>query len=239
MTTPNGSGAITVAPRSTLVLPIQLSIPANASPGDHTGGISVGLLTISKNKKNEPVTFEQRVVTKVLVRVSGTVHAALTVTDLQASYEGTLNPVGRGNVVVRYTVHNNGNVNLGGHQKVTVSGIFGASGPKPALADVPVLLPGSSDSISVRLTGVLPQVLLHGTVRVVPIAQPGAVDPGLHEFTATTTFWAIPWMLLLIVVVLVALTLALRWWRRRRNQPGRHGASTTRVPVLTGGEATS
>ncbi|MCW2494715.1 hypothetical protein [Jatrophihabitans sp.] len=213
----NGSDVFAVRGGSTLVLPFQLRIPANASPGDHTAGIAVGLLADVQGKNTKNLTFEQRVVAKVYVRVSGTPVAKLEVQHLHASYSGSLNPIGSGSVTVSYVVHNAGNVDLGAHLKLSVSGLFGGAGSVPKLADIPDLLPGASAKFSIKVPDVLPTFMLSGTVKVTPTALAGSVDPKLASASASTHFWAVPWALLVLIVVLAALAYGLRRYSRHRQ----------------------
>jgi hypothetical protein len=227
--TPGTSGTVTVAAGATIILPFTLTIPSGASPGDHTGGIAVAELAAVSGPSTRNATFEQRVVNRVYVRVSGPIHATMAVTELKADYHGTVNPVGAGGVSVSYVVRNTGNVNLSGHQKVTVSGMFGAK--HIAVADVPLLLPGESAPVRVSVGNVWPQVIVKGAVHVTPIAQPGELDPPLVTSSASTTVWAVPWSLMVIVVVLVALLAAWLWLRHRAS--GRTSAHTSHSRAKT------
>ena len=136
-------------------------MPANATPGDHTAGIAVGLTAFVTGSSAKNLTFEQRVVAKVALRISGAVVAKLAMQHLHASYSGTLNPFGTGTVTLTYTLSNVGNVNLGANQKVTISGLFGPS-HSSVEATVPDLLPGSSTTVTVHAHDVWPAFLLEG-----------------------------------------------------------------------------
>jgi hypothetical protein len=229
--TPGGRSAITLGPRATKIVPLTVSIPADASPGDHTAGVITSLTSKVKSDKGELVDFEQRVALRASIRVSGPLHPALTVEDLQAHYGGTANPIGSGTVTVTYRVHNTGNVRLGARQKVIVSGLFGADEPAKTLADVPLLLPKSVVIMSVTVPDVFPQLRLRARVVLFPLKVEGDVDPGLpNQISATTSVWAIPWALIIILASLLVLALgAWAWTRRRRRQlPGPRGGGRHR-----------
>ena len=230
----NGSPTFTLPARRTLILPFQLRIPSNATPGDHTAGIALALLGKVAGKSTSNVTLEQRVVSQVHVRVSGAIVAKLAIENLHASYSGVIDPIGAGSVLVEYTVHNVGNADLGGAQKVTVSGVFGHASA-PAIAKLPDLLPGSSTTVTVHVADVRPAVLLKGTVRVTPIAQPGDIDPGLTTYSASTSVWAIPWSLFGLIVLILGLGFG--WWLWRRHQPIKPGPSSPQ-PGQAGERAT-
>jgi Bacterial protein of unknown function (DUF916) len=216
--TPRGSGQITLAARTTVILPIKLEVPPGASPGDHTAGIAVGLLTSVASKNAKKITLEQRVVAKAFIRVSGPLHPALSIAALGATYRGTLNPFGKGSISVHYVVKNTGNVNLSGKQKVSIGGLFGSSSTVSTIASVPLLLPGGSMPVTVKVGDAWPQVLVKGRASVTPLSAPGAVNPPLRQASASVTFWAMPWTLIAIIIV-IGLLLAGWIWRRRRVTP--------------------
>lgn len=214
----NGSQLFTIPARTTQILPFQVRIPANAGPGDHTAGIAVGLTAQVTGASAKDLTFEQRVVAKVALRVSGTVVAKLAIQHLHASYHGTLNPLGTGSVTLTYTVSNVGNVNLGANQKVTISGLFGPS-HSAVEATVPDLLPGSSTTVKVHAEGVWPAFLLKGSIKVTPVAIAGEPYPPLKGTSASTSFWAIPWPWIVIVLVIALAAVGAWWYRRRKARP--------------------
>ena len=245
----NGQPLFSIRRESTLILPFQLDIPANAPPGDHTAGIAVGLVAnvVGKNTKN--FKFEQRVVAKVYVRVSGTAVAKLQVSNVHASYSGTLNPFGSGDAKVTYTITNAGNVDLGAKQKISVSGLFGDTGSAidakgkaytpPVLPD---LIPGSKTTLTVRFHNVLPEVLLKASVRLTPIALPGSIDPNLKDATGSAHFWAIPWAFIVLILLLLALGYLIHRYRKHnlanRSAPSHRRARGADKPgtLLAGSE---
>src|SRR5450432_1944529 len=72
------------SPPGQVILPVKLLVPLNAQPGDHVGGI-VAALTASapKDSNGEHINLEQRVVTRVYVRVSGALQPKLQISILQ------------------------------------------------------------------------------------------------------------------------------------------------------------
>jgi hypothetical protein len=222
---PGNASTVTVPARSTVIVPISLRVPSNASPGDHTAGIITSLTakaTATNGTQTVDPNLEQRVAVPVEIRVAGPIHPNLAVQGLKTSYRETLDPVGDSRATVTYHVVNTGNVNLGGHQQVSISGLFGSV--HATVADIPVLLPGSSVAVSVPVRGVMPEFLMTTHVTVTPLVPSGSVDPGLVVTHVSKHFWAVPWVLLGIVV-LVGLT-----WRqvrkRKGRSSGRHGSAT-------------
>src|SRR5262249_4671878 len=109
---------VVVPSKGTAIVPFQLSVPANATPGDHIGGIVAALRTIRNAGNGKKVTIEDRVGARIYLRVAGALHGALRVEDLRAGYDGTVNPFGHGRVTVNYVIHNVGNVRLSGPRPV-------------------------------------------------------------------------------------------------------------------------
>src|SRR5262249_8376221 len=52
---------VTVPGRGRSIVPFTLTIPANATPGDHAGGIVASLTTLQTNAKGDKVSVDQRV----------------------------------------------------------------------------------------------------------------------------------------------------------------------------------
>jgi hypothetical protein len=237
ITLPPGSATLQVPAQSAagpgqVIVPMTVHIPVQATPGDHVGGVVASLQTTGTNASGQKVILDQRVGTRVFVRVSGTLAPKLTVTNLHASYDGTLNPVGKGAVQVSYLVSNTGNTDLAVDQTVGTSGLV-ADSRSVKLPKIALLLPGSSVTEHVTVPGLWPQFLLHTTVTAQPLTASGAPLPGLVTVTASTWVWAIPWSAIVILLVL----LGGLWWylrRRRRQRAAAQSATPTPVPQSVG-----
>ena len=216
------------APPGVVTLPIKLIVPLNAQPGDHVAGIVAALTVASNNAQGEHVNLEQRVVTRVYVRVSGPLHPKLEIANLHASYHEKGLTLTAGSVLVSYTVRNLGNVRVAATQSVHVSGLLGSS-KKVTPANIVQLLPGGEEKVAVVVRGVLPTVLVSPHVTVTPNAFPGDADPPLNKLSSSTWTWAVPWALLLLLVLIIAAL----WWRRRRQRSRR--ASVAQAAALPGG----
>ncbi|GLZ40998.1 DUF916 domain-containing protein [Actinokineospora sp. NBRC 105648] len=208
--------------RTTTIVPFTVTIPANATPGDHVGGIVAALVTEATNADGQRVAVEQRVGARIYLRVSGDLVPKLSIDELTADYDGTF--FGTGDTTVSYTVRNVGNVRLGGKQKVTVETPWGSGTDAPNLPDLPELLPGNSFRVTTVVPGVLPAGWLDGLVRIDPVPAPGP-QPQAEVAEASVTIVAVPWLVLLILLLVVALVLFLLWRRRRRRR-----AATTTEP---------
>jgi len=212
--TPNGKKVVDVPASTTVIIPFTVRVPKNAPVGDHMAGLTTSIVTQGQTtgEKGTAVNFEQRVATRLSVRVAGELRPQLRIENLSATYVGSLNPFGRGSAVVTYTVHNTGNVRLGGRQEVTVQSLFGPRAAAENLQDVPTLLPGATAVVTAEVPNVLPLVYLDAVVNVSALAPVTDADPGSAVATASVHLWAIPWTLLALVLFLLILAL---WWRRR------------------------
>jgi hypothetical protein len=219
---PSGS-----APPGQVTLPVKLVVPLNAQPGDHVAGIVAALTVQSNNAQGEHINLEQRVVTRVYVRVSGPLHPKLEIANLHASYHEKGFTLAAGSVLVSYTVRNVGNVRVAATQSVGVSGLLGSS-KKVTPANIVQLLPGGEEKVAVVVHGVLPTVLVKPHVTVAPAAFPGDVDPALKKLSSSTWTWAVPWALLLVIFLI----LAVLWWRRRRRRA--RGATVAQAVAVPG-----
>lgn len=202
---------VEVAPRSTVIVPFSLTVPANATPGDHTGGLVASLTTEAAGSDGQRVAVEQRVGARVYLRVSGDLTPRLSIEGLTATYRGRW--FGSGDTALSYVVRNTGNVRLGGKQKVWVETPWGSVVDGPVMADLPELLPGSTFRVSSVVPGVLPVGWVDGVAHIDPVAPAGTTPvPGVAE--ARTTTAAPPWVVV-IAFLFVALVLVLLSLRRR------------------------
>lgn len=69
----------------TVVLPLTITVPADATPGDHSGAV-VAASTTSGGSEAANVQLEQRVAVRVYLRVAGESAPGLTLSDVVASY---------------------------------------------------------------------------------------------------------------------------------------------------------
>ncbi|WP_405890043.1 DUF916 domain-containing protein [Streptomyces sp. NBC_00133] len=214
-----GKNLLSVPGRSHVVVPFTLTVPRNATPGDHTGGIVASLSAVRSDKKGSKVAVDQRVGARIYLRVAGELRPRLTVEGLHTSYHGTANPFGTGSATVTYTVRNTGNVRLAAHQAVRMRDLFGGKATVFGAHDIAELLPGDAVKVTASATGVLPAVRDTTVVTVDPRPVRGDIKHRvLPRVTRVEDFWAVPWALLaLLLVAAGALTLLLVRRRRRRG----------------------
>jgi hypothetical protein len=229
---PAGSSTVTVPADSVFgpgetIIPFELRVPRTVQPGDYSGGIVVSLQTLGKNGTGQNVELQQRVGTRLFVRVSGPLHPKLVLTVMHSGYSGVLNPVGKGKVVLAYKVTNAGNVNLGINQSVTVSTLFGSK-IKIALKKIALLFPGTQITERVTVPGVLPEVIDHRSIVIDPVLPKGSAGPDAPELTSGAIVWAVPWSLIVVILLVV---LAITVWFRARRTSGKGNGHANNVDV--------
>lgn len=227
---------VTVPAHSGVTVPFSVTAPRTASPGDHDAGIVVSAVNTNAQTNPNKVQVENRVGTRVYLRVTGPLDPALVIDDIQSTYRGSANPAG-GELDVTYTVHNAGNIRLRGHQSVSISGVLGIGAQQRDPGDLAEMLPGTSAVRTERFTGVPAGVRITSEVTVTPFAPKasGQSDASAQPASASTATWAIPWALLVLLALLVV---GLVLWRRsRRRGRGRPAPPAAPSPETVGAGA--
>lgn len=209
----NGQSRIqfSLEPQEVRLLTFTVAFPADATPGDHVGGIVASVV-----QEGQQVTLDRRVATAVFARVSGELQPRLTIASFDATYQGDWwNPFG-GTVKILYTVDNTGNVALAANLTMSAGTWFGI----PATADqgggIPVLLPGNSATYEYDLTGVGQWGYLNASARLQPFVD---TTDSAQEMTVTpvsrdTVVIAMPWTVLIVAALAVGAVWLVRWRRR-------------------------
>jgi hypothetical protein len=209
--TSTGSGTwITVRPEvtvdagATAVVPFEVEVPENATPGDHAAGIAASVTRPGTTAEGTRVGVESRVGFRVMTRVEGDIAAAVAVDDLRADYSGTWNPFAPGSISVQYTAANTGNVQL------SITDSVGGTD-----AERGELLPGEARRVAAAPYDQWPL----GPVTVEVVVRPDAGVAAAEPVRSSIVVWAVPWPQLLLAlgsVLLLASALAGR--RRGRDR---------------------
>lgn len=209
---------LTIAAGNFVDVPFTIKVPSGVSPGDHTAGIVTSYLGDGVDGKGTAVQVDRRLGTRVQVRVAGQLVPKLTISDLNTSFNGPVNPAGQGTTTSSYTVTNDGNVRMAADQQIKVSGPFGVlsrSSTPPALGEI---LPGNSIRVTQKIDGLWPSFRSTTKVTLVPKAtREGDTFPPDLTATAKQGMWTIPWAFLATMLILLALY-RLRQRRQRRFQ---------------------
>ncbi|HWS31329.1 MAG TPA: DUF916 domain-containing protein [Actinoplanes sp.] len=213
-----GGERITLPASSRVVVPFTLTVPANATPGDHAAGIVASLLSDTADAAGNRVSVDHRVGSRVYLRVTGPLRQELTVTGVQINTRTSWNPSRLPDVTATFTVVNNGNVRLGGTPTIRIAGPFGFGARTATAATMPEILPGGSLTTTVTVGSVPPLGRENLIVDLSPAPADGrAADPAPAPVSARHTVWLMPWPQLAVLAPAAGL-LALWWSGRRRRE---------------------
>jgi hypothetical protein len=202
-----GSGVYGLDGNTSVTINFSVTVPQNATPGMHVGGIEALDVTPVPQPKHGPAHFVINRGIGSVVFVSG------------ISVESSVPPIGFGHssANVSFQLENTGNTLLSGTAVAKVTDLFGRTVKTFKPVSVQVFVPGS------RFTVIEP------TWNNLPFIGPETVHvtfnaSGMKPATAESTFWIFPWLFVLLVLLVLGLVI----WRiivRRRKR-----ASTTAPP---------
>lgn len=230
-------GRVAVPAGGTVVLPVTITVPADAVPGDHPAGIVVAL-----SQRQDGITVTSRTGVRVHLQVAGEIAAALAVTGVDAVFTPSWIPFAPGRLRIAYQLENTGNVRLGAQSDLTATGPWGAAAVASTPTVVDELLPGDAASVVVE-TDVWPLGVAFGAVDVAPLVVGADAVTSPAPIHATVQTLAVSWTGLVALLVVAALIVGLLRRRgrtgRRVPEPAEPAASETTRPVALVGAGAS
>ncbi|AWB95417.1 hypothetical protein DCE93_06890 [Agromyces badenianii] len=211
---------ITLQPGSRADLPFTITVPQDATPGDHAAGIVASFRSTAVDGTGSAVNVSQRVGTRIYLRIDGPLNPVLDIRGTVSGYDGSWNPIGGGIARVGFDLANSGNVRLSATPSARLTGPFGIDLGTVTLPSIKNLVPGGTTHVTAEFAGVPPLILLFADLTVVPAAAEGAAsaDVAPAPIGASTVAWAIPWSLLGVLAVIAGAIWASVWWRRRAQR---------------------
>ncbi|MCK9902985.1 hypothetical protein CC117_29215 [Parafrankia colletiae] len=208
---------VTVEAGGSAVLPFTVTVPRNATPGDHPAGIAASLMSVSQGPGGANIGIESRVGFRVMTRVTGELSPSVAVDNIHTSYALSWNPFEPGSLDITYDAVNDGNTHLTVDAGVEAAGRTEESRSSNGRPGPAELLPGDRRSLTTTVTKVWPLGIVTGRVTLVSAASAEG-DPAATARPVTRTFvaWAVPWPQLIILAG-VLLVLA-GFWRGRRQR---------------------
>jgi len=206
---------VTLPAGESVLVPLTVTVPADARPGDHPAGVVAELVD-----DEAAVRVAARVGVRLHLRVSGEIAARVVPDDVEVRWVPSWNPFAPGTAHVRYVLRNDGDVRLGARSDVRLAGPGGA-GEVSASAQVREVLPAGTSVVeaTVRLW---PLVRATGEVEAVPVVVgEDVVDVALEPAAVPVAVWAVPWAQLVVLLLLVGgpvLVVRLRRRSARRVQ---------------------
>ncbi|MFI8524145.1 hypothetical protein ACIGB8_06850 [Promicromonospora sukumoe] len=218
-----GVGAVVeLEPGARADVPFTITVPHDATPGDHAAGIVASFRSRAADGDGSAVQVEQRVGTRIYLRVDGPVQPELTVTGTVAGFDGVANPFGAGTATAGFDLTNTGNTRISGEPEVRVSGPFGIDLGAVDVEPVRNLVPGGTAHVVAEVPGVVPALLLFADVTVTPVAVEragsGPDDVLPAPVRASAQAWAVPWPTAAIVLLVAGGVWAVVVWRRRSRR---------------------
>ncbi|WP_019632278.1 WxL protein peptidoglycan domain-containing protein [Actinomadura atramentaria] len=208
------AGTYRIKPGKRLQVPFTLTVPADATPGDHSGGVVTAITQQETSATGQRVNVDRRVAARVHVRVNGPLSPSVQIEELAASYSAPV--AGTSDMTVAYRVRNTGNVRVTASARISAAGPFGWSQGRPVSRPIPELLPGNTYTFTEKLPGVAPVGPLRASVRLT-LADPATGSAlAVRPVTRTASSWGVPWLYLGLVVVLAG-GVAVFAVRRRRK----------------------
>jgi hypothetical protein len=197
-------------PGESRVIPFTVDVPAQAGPGDHPGGIVASVLT-----PGEQVNLDRRLGTRLYLRVSGDIQAALTISSVDSQYVGDWwNPFD-GAVRVLYTVQNTGNVALASNVTLGVRTWFSAAASGKQGDGAPELLPGFTRTFETEVPGVASWGYLNPWVTLNPFVEgDDAKRLPVAQVSRDTVLIAPPWPVVVLAGVVLLYVLFSKMRRR-------------------------
>ena len=197
-----------------VTIPITITIPEGARPGDHAGAILAANAATNPTPEGGQITLDRRTGTRLDVRVNGPIISELAIADIQTDHDGSLNPLS-GTTTVQYILENRGNVRLSGTARVTVSGPVGIGERRSLEKQIDDLLPGQSLTVEEVFDGVPTLGVVATKVQIEPsTGDADAFEPASRN--ALTL--ALPIGVLLGLLALLFAWLAVRAYRRHSDR---------------------
>ncbi|MEU9290423.1 DUF916 domain-containing protein [Streptomyces sp. NPDC048275] len=202
---------VTVPAHGSVTVPFTLRVPKKAEPGDHPGALVALDERVEAGDGSLAVGVQRAVGARVYLRVSGPSVPALAVENVRVTHHQPLVPgLGDSAATISYTLHNTGNVTLAPKVQLRAQGLFGRTLLSRGLTKIPSeLLPGQRVRLSEPWHGA-PQ-LDWGDVRLTASAR------GTRE-SASTSFFALPWLVAVAVVLGIAVAVLVIRGRRDRTR---------------------
>jgi hypothetical protein len=190
-------------------VPFVITVPADATPGDHAGGIAaLDVDATPVDGGDVQLTVRRAVAVPVFVRVNGPLQPSLRVRDVAVEHAGTAVPGGASRTTLSLTIVNDGNVRMSPEVEAELDAMVGPGDHRFEPQQVTHLLPGAEATLHFEWDGA--PAIGPATARVRVLADD-------VELERSTTTWTVPWLPLGALAVLVLGLLGARRWTRRRR----------------------
>ncbi len=210
-----GAEQVPVDANTQVTIPITITIPENAAPGDYVGAV------LASNAAESTGPDGQRFTPRSAHRDADH-RAGQRRPHRRPRHRRHLDRLLRrrstrssGSATVTYTIENRGNVSLDGTAQVSIGGPLGLAEQKGAPTDIPLLLPGGSVTLTEEFDSVPAFGVAVTKVQLDPTDDGDVAVSGSSQQSIT---FAPPIALLLLLLALLFGLLALRAYRRHQQR---------------------
>lgn len=211
----SAADTVTAGPGETVVAPFTVTVPRDATPGDHAAGIAASVKS-QGDDGGTAVSVESRVGFRVMVRVAGEIVPSLEVQS-SGTYLMAWNPLDPGAVSLTLTLANTGNVRLHASGSAVWNGATLTAAQAEDGRDE--LLPGDHRVHQIRVPGVWPLLAVSVPLTVdQSLVLPDGTEQELEPVVQTVVVWAMPWPQIIVVAAVALMAWGILWRRRRRAE---------------------
>ncbi|MFI8952087.1 hypothetical protein ACIGO6_37075 [Streptomyces sp. NPDC053750] len=184
------------------IVPFTVTVPDNATPGDHAAGVAASILSSGTDDKGSKIGVVSRVGFRVMTTVTGDIRPDLEIQNIETKSSISWNPFAPAQINVSYRAANSGNMQLSYADRI-------GSDEKNERGG---LLPGETRAATV-VTSAWPVFLVPVNLTLTATGT----SPGIAADARTTIHvWTVPWPHLAILVAVVLILFALFAGRRRK-----------------------
>lgn len=200
---------LSLKPTESVVVPFTVTVPANATPGDHPAGV-----VAAAAPSGGDLAVERRIANRMYVRVAGAIQPSLTISSFSASHSGGWNPFD-GHITTRATITNNGNVALGGRMLLEGTTWFGTGVGVGVDEQIMELLPGNTRTITVELDEVAQVGFAQLNWTLASSIEGDALRPdtALPVVERDAFVLALPWIAVVPLMLIAGAAVFFRWRR--------------------------
>ncbi|HEY4752484.1 MAG TPA: hypothetical protein VIH37_04305 [Candidatus Limnocylindrales bacterium] len=211
---------VTVQPGTSLNLPVVITVPKDATPGDHSAGIVASPVLQQNAATGMQEQKDIRVGTRIYLRINGPLNPRLSISGASVRFHKGSNPFASGTAEIAFDLKDPGNTRASADVTASITGPFGIHLGSVQLTPVRNILPGGVARVSGTVSGVKALGVLFGHITVTPVRAdneaPG--DPLPAAVSASAVAWAVPWPVLVLLVLVALAVVGMVLWRRRSSQ---------------------
>lgn len=187
-----GVSELQLQARESKVVPVLITVPEDASPGDYVGGLLASYLK-ENDTESAQLNTEHRVGVRVELRVSGPIDPQIVISNPRVEAGQSLNPFAKQPLQISFEVENTGNVRLEVSPKITIKGPFGWGEQVLEIPKFEDLLPKDSVTVKQEINS-WPFGPMELTIEA---DAPSSIGQSLIEMGISTEesvhFWMFPW----------------------------------------------